>query len=211
MTLDGKVATSTGDSKWISGDDSRARAHRWRAELDAVAVGSGTVAADDPLLTARVEAVPRQPIRVVFDTEARLPVDSQLVRSVDQAPLMVICGRAASRRSTEALAAAGAEVVVVSGENESARARAALDELGSRGVQSLLLEGGPHLVGAFLDAGEIDVVHAFVAPILAGGRNAKPAVEGEGVELIGDAPRAVWSDVERIGDDFLITARFREW
>ena len=211
MTLDGKVATSSGDSKWISGEDSRARAHRWRAELDAVAVGIGTVLADDPLLTARVEAVPRQPHRVVFDSEARLPLDSQLVRSTADAPLTVICGRAAGRRPVEALKAAGAEVVVVSGENEGARVGAALDELGSRGIQSLLLEGGPHLTGAFLDAGEIDVAHAFVAPMLAGGRNAKPPIEGEGIERIAAARRALSTDVERIGDDVLVTARFSEW
>src|ERR671928_2086698 len=115
MTLDGKVATSTGDSRWISGEASRARAHRWRAELDAVAVGIGTAAIDDPLLTARVEAVPHQPRRVVFDSEARLQPDSSLVRSVDEAPLIVICSRASARTRTQALEAAGAEVVTVSG------------------------------------------------------------------------------------------------
>ena len=211
MTLDGKVATSSGDSQWISGEDSRARAHRWRAESDAVAVGIGTALSDDPLLTARVEAVARQPRRVVFDSEARLPLDSRLVKTVDQAPLIVVTTRAASRRATEALAAAGAEVISVSGENEAAQVCSALDELGARDVQSILLEGGPHLTGAFLDAGEVDWMHAFVAPMVAGGRHAKPPVEGEGIERIADARHAIWSDVERIGDDFLISARFSEW
>ena len=86
MTLDGKVATSTGDSQWISGEASRARAHRWRAESDAVAVGIGTALADDPRLTARIEGVARQPRRVVFDSEARLPLDSQLVRGRGRGP-----------------------------------------------------------------------------------------------------------------------------
>ncbi|HEX8066109.1 MAG TPA: bifunctional diaminohydroxyphosphoribosylaminopyrimidine deaminase/5-amino-6-(5-phosphoribosylamino)uracil reductase RibD [Thermoleophilaceae bacterium] len=211
MTLDGKVATSSGDSRWISGEASRARAHRWRAESDAVAVGVGTALADDPLLTARVEAVARQPRRVVFDSEARLPLDSRLVRSVDESPVSVVCTRAAPRTATEALAAAGVDVIVVAGENEAARVSAALDELGAREVQSLMLEGGPHLAGAFMDAGEIDVVHAFVAPILAGGRNARAAVEGEGIEAIGAARRAVATEVERIEDDVLISARFGEW
>jgi diaminohydroxyphosphoribosylaminopyrimidine deaminase / 5-amino-6-(5-phosphoribosylamino)uracil reductase len=211
MTLDGKVATSTGDSQWISGEDSRARAHRWRAELDAVVVGIGTALSDDPLLTARVEAVARQPSRVVFDSEARLPFDSKLVQSIDEAPLIVICGRAAPRRATEGLEAAGAEVIVVSGENEGARVAAALDELGARGIQSVLLEGGPHLTGAFLDAGEIDVVHAFVAPMLTGGRHAKAPVEGEGVERIAAGRRALSTEVERLGDDVLISSRFAEW
>jgi diaminohydroxyphosphoribosylaminopyrimidine deaminase/5-amino-6-(5-phosphoribosylamino)uracil reductase len=211
MTLDGKVATSTGDSRWISGEASRARAHRWRAELDGVAVGIGTALADDPLLTARVEAVPHQPSRVVFDSEARLPVDSSLVQSIDEAPLIVICTRAAARTRTQGLTSAGVEVITVAGENESARVRAALDELGSRGVQSLLLEGGPHIAGAFLDAGEIDEMRVFVAPIVAGGRQARSPIEGAGFQLIGAARRAVAHDVEQIADDVLITARLQEW
>src|SRR3954449_11872998 len=102
-TLDGRVATARGDSKWISNEASRARAHRWRAECDAVAVGIGTVLADDPLLTARVEGVDRQPQRVVFDSEARLPLTSQLVRTAREAPVTVVCSRAAKRTATEAL------------------------------------------------------------------------------------------------------------
>ena len=97
MTLDGKVATATGDSQWISGEVSRARAHRWRAESDAVAVGIGTALMDDPRLTARIEGVARQPRRVVFDSEARLPLTSQLVRGVADVPVTVVCSRAATR------------------------------------------------------------------------------------------------------------------
>ena len=108
MTLDGKVATRTGDSQWISGEASRARAHRWRAESDAVAVGIGTALVDDPRLTARIEGVARQPRRVVFDSEARLPLDSQLVqRAWPTCPLIVVCSRAASRTSVQALESAG--------------------------------------------------------------------------------------------------------
>src|SRR5262249_16966264 len=98
MTLDGKVATRTGDSKWISNEASRARAQRWRAECDAVGVGIGTALTDAPLLTARVEGVARQPRRVVFDAEARLPVQSRLVQSAGETPLTVVASRAASRR-----------------------------------------------------------------------------------------------------------------
>ena len=211
MTLDGKVATSTGDSRWISGEASRARAHRWRAELDAVAVGIGTVLADDPLLSARVEAVPRQPRRVVFDSEARLPVDGSLARSVGESPVIVVCSRAAPRRHVQALEAAGIEAITVTGENEAARVRAALDELGHREIQSLLLEGGPHLAGAFLDAGEVDEMRVFVAPLLAGGREARSPVEGQGFQLIGASRRAIATEVEQIGDDVLIAARLTEW
>jgi diaminohydroxyphosphoribosylaminopyrimidine deaminase/5-amino-6-(5-phosphoribosylamino)uracil reductase len=211
MTLDGKVATRSGDSQWISGESSRARAHRWRAECDAVAVGIQTATRDDPLLTARIEGVARQPRRVVFDSEASLALDSQLVRSAGEVALILVCSRAAKRTQTDALRSAGVEVIVATGENESARVCSALDELGERDVQSLLLEGGPHLAGAFLEAGEIDEARMFVAPLLAGGREARAAIEGEGVERIGEALRAVDLDVERIEDDVLITARLREW
>lgn len=211
MTIDGRVATTTGDSKWISGEASRARAHRWRAEADAVAVGIGTAIADDPELTARIESVSSQPRRVVFDAEACLPVASRLVRSAGEAPVVLICSRGASSTATQALAAAGVDVVAVVGEDERARVRGALEELGAREVQSLLLEGGPHLAGAFFDAGEIDEMRTFVAPLVAGGLEARAAIEGRGVEGIDAAPRALATDVERIDDDVLITARLKEW
>ncbi|HEV2060130.1 MAG TPA: bifunctional diaminohydroxyphosphoribosylaminopyrimidine deaminase/5-amino-6-(5-phosphoribosylamino)uracil reductase RibD, partial [Solirubrobacteraceae bacterium] len=116
MTLDGKVATRTGDSQWISDESSRARAHRWRASLDAVAVGIGTALADDPQLTSRVESVHHQPRRIVFDSTARLPLDSQLVRAAPEPALTVVVSRAARRSAMEALAMAGAEVLVAPGE-----------------------------------------------------------------------------------------------
>jgi diaminohydroxyphosphoribosylaminopyrimidine deaminase/5-amino-6-(5-phosphoribosylamino)uracil reductase len=103
------------------------------------------------------------------------------------------------------------EVIVAPGENEGARVRSALSELGARGVQSLLLEGGPHLAGAFLDAGEIDEVRLFVAPMLVGGRHARVPLEGQGVEAIDAARRALASEVERVHDDVLIRARMTEW
>jgi diaminohydroxyphosphoribosylaminopyrimidine deaminase/5-amino-6-(5-phosphoribosylamino)uracil reductase len=211
MSLDGKVATRTGDSRWISGKASRARAHRWRAESDAVAVGIGTARHDDPQLTSRVEGVARQPRRVVFDSEARLSLDSRLVRGVGDVPLTVICGRAASRTAVQALEAAGVDVIVATGPTEAARVESALDELGSREIQSLLLEGGPHLAGAFLEAGAIDELRIFVAPLLVGGREAKTTIEGIGIQHIAAASRAVAVDVDRIEDDVLITARLREW
>ena len=211
MTLDGKVATRTGDSQWISGRLSRARAHRWRAESDAVAVGIGTALVDDPQLTARIEGVARQPRRVVFDSEARLPVDSKLVRGVSEVPLTLVCSRAAARTSVQALEAAGLDVIVATGENEGARVASALDELGSRDIQSLLLEGGPHIAGAFLEAGEIDEARMFIAPIFSGGRGARTAVEGIGIEQISASPRALNVEVDRIEDDVLIVARLKEW
>jgi diaminohydroxyphosphoribosylaminopyrimidine deaminase / 5-amino-6-(5-phosphoribosylamino)uracil reductase len=211
MTLDGKVATRSGDSKWISGEESRRLAHRWRAECDAVAVGVGTALADDPLLTARLEGVSHQPRRVVFDSLGRLPLDAQLVRGARRTPLTIVVSRAAPRSATDALEAHGAEVIVAPGENEPARVCSALDQLAAAGVTSILLEGGPHLAGAFLDAGEIDEIRLFLAPVILGGRTARDPLEGEGVEQIADAVRALTLDCERIDDDLLVSARLREW
>jgi len=215
MTLDGKVATPTGDSKWISGEDSRALAHQWRASSDAVIVGIGTALADNPLLTARPSGLPaelaRQPRRVVFDTLARLPPSSQLVAAAQEVPLTVVVSRAAAHADTDALEAGGAQVLVATGENEPARVRSALDQLGAMGVAGALLEGGPHLAGAFLDAGEIDEIRLFLAPLLLGGSSARDPLEGKGVERISEALRALTLDSQRIGDDLLISARLREW
>ena len=211
MTLDGKVATRTGDSKWISGEDSRRRAHAWRAECDAIAVGIGTALTDDPLLTARLDGVVRQPRRVVFDSEGRLPIDSKLARSAHEAPLTVVVSRAARRLATDAFEAAGADVIVATGEHEPARVRSALDQLGADEVTSILLEGGPHLAGAFLDAGEVDEIRLFIAPVVVGGSRARDPMEGQGAELMADAQRALSMCVERIGDDVLLSARLREW
>ena len=210
-TLDGKVATASGDSKWISSEASRARAHRWRAEVDAVVVGIHTVMADDPLLTARVDAVPRQPTRVVFDSEASLKVDSKLVASLDQAPLIVVCSRAAHRTSMSALESVGVDVIVATGQNEPARLRSALDALGARGIQSVLLEGGPHLAGTFFDVDEIDEFRVFVAPIVMGGAASLPVLGGQGVESVAQSQRAVDFEHEHIDGDLLISARLREW
>ncbi|MHB1837493.1 MAG: RibD family protein, partial [Solirubrobacteraceae bacterium] len=212
MSLDGKVATGSGDSKWISGEDSRALAHQWRAELDAVAVGIGTALADDPLLTARPRGeVARQPRRIVFDSLARLPSDSRLLRDARTTPVTVVVSRAAPRPATGVLAAHGADVIVATGENEPARIVSALDQLGAAGISSILLEGGPHLAGAFLDAGEIDELRLFLAPLIVGGRSARDPLEGEGAERIAGAVRAGELACEPIGDDLLIRARLREW
>jgi diaminohydroxyphosphoribosylaminopyrimidine deaminase / 5-amino-6-(5-phosphoribosylamino)uracil reductase len=215
MTLDGKVATRTGDSQWISGEDSRSLGHRWRAAVDAVAVGIGTALADDPQLTARPEGQPaepsHQPRRVVFDTLARLPPSSRLVTAAAETPLTVVVSRAAARSDTDALEVAGAQVLVATGENEPARVRSALEQLGALGVASVLLEGGPHLAGAFLDAGEIDEVRLFLAPLLLGGSAARDPLEGMGVERISEAMRALTFDCSRVGEDLLVSARLREW
>jgi diaminohydroxyphosphoribosylaminopyrimidine deaminase/5-amino-6-(5-phosphoribosylamino)uracil reductase len=230
MTLDGKVATRSGDSKWISGPDSRHRAHQWRAECDAVAVGIGTALADDPQLTARFgefepdardanggpgdgddSLLVRQPRRVVFDSLGRLPIDSRLIRDAREIPLTVVVSRAAPRSASVNLEAHGAEVIVATGENEHARVCSALDQLGAAGITSIMLEGGPHLAGAFLEAGEIDEIRLFLAPLILGGRTARDPLEGEGVDQISEAVQALTLSCERVEDDLLISARIRDW
>jgi diaminohydroxyphosphoribosylaminopyrimidine deaminase/5-amino-6-(5-phosphoribosylamino)uracil reductase len=213
VSLDGRVASSRGDSQWISGEASRGLVHRWRAASDAVCVGIGTALADDPMLTARhggSTPPPRQPTRVVFDSEARLRLDSRLVESVDEAPLVVFASPAAPAARTRALQEAGVEVVVCDGD-PPARVAAAMAELGRREITSLLLEGGPTLAGSFLDAGEVDELRLFIAPIVLGGAGAKPLVAGKGAALIAEATPALAMDSERSGRDLLVRARLREW
>jgi diaminohydroxyphosphoribosylaminopyrimidine deaminase/5-amino-6-(5-phosphoribosylamino)uracil reductase len=183
ISLDGRTETAPGDSPWITGEASRSLVHRWRAESDAIAVGIGTVLADDPLLTARDIEGARQPLRVVFDRRARLPLDSKLLGSLDVSPLLAVVGPEADAGP---LREAGAEVLVADG------IAPALAELGRRGVTSLFLEGGRTLAAAFAAAGEIDESRTFVGPVLLGG--------GSRVEAL-----------EAGAEDTLITARFREW
>ncbi len=182
MSLDGRTSTQPGDSPWISGERSRELVHRWRAESDAIAVGIGTVLADDPLLTARIPDA-RQPIRVVFDRQARFPLDSQLLRTLDESPVLVVVS---PRADASALRGVGVEVLVADGVD------AALAELGRREITSLFLEGGPTLAAAFADADEIDEARVFVAPVLLAGSKRIAAVD-PGVE------------------DTLIETRFKEW
>jgi diaminohydroxyphosphoribosylaminopyrimidine deaminase/5-amino-6-(5-phosphoribosylamino)uracil reductase len=211
MTLDGKVATRTGDSKWISGEESRLLSHHWRAERDAVVVGIGTALADDPQLTARIGGVTRQPRRVVFDSEARTPVDSQLVQMAPEIPLTVVVSRAAPRAATTRWRWRAPR-------SSSPPARTSPPACVPRSTSSAprtsprsCSMGGPKLAGAFLDAGEVDEVRLFLAPVLLGARTARDPIEGEGVERIDDALRALTLDCERIGEDVLVSARLREW
>jgi len=221
MSLDGRTSTAPGDSRWISSEPSRELVHRWRAESDAIAVGIGTVLADDPVLTARLPDA-RQPLRVVFDRHARLPLDSQLVGTLDQAPVLVVVWPEADPSRTAVLRDAGAEILVADG------IEPALGELGRRNITSLFLEGGPTLAAAFQAVDQLDEARTFIAPTLLGGyRDAPRAGGADAGKPRTDASRPpagppaaatgparlqpLSHTVKPIGDDVLITARFKEW
>lgn len=212
ISLDGFTATTDGESRWISGAESRALVHTWRSDADAVAVGIGTVLADDPLLTARdtgADPVPgRQPARVVFDSTARLPLGSALVGSLDQAPLLVLTGPEAATARVSALRQAGVAVIELAGDRDR-RLALGLAELGRRGITSLLVEGGAELAGSLLRAGEVDELRVFIAPLVIG--RGRPLAAGAGVGRIGDAAAALEVSWGRCGEDMLANARLREW
>lgn len=208
MTLDGKIATRTGDSRWISSEASRAVAHAMRGRVDAVLVGRGTVERDDPLLTAR-PAGPRVARRVVLDSRARLPLTSRLVATAAEAPVLVACGAQAAAGRRTKLERAGCEVLVLPGDDRRARLGALLAELGRRRLTNVLVEGGGEVLGSFLDAGWLDEVHVFIAPLVIGGRDATTAVAGEGCEQISSALRLERPEVSHIEGDVYLHGTLR--
>jgi diaminohydroxyphosphoribosylaminopyrimidine deaminase/5-amino-6-(5-phosphoribosylamino)uracil reductase len=212
MSLDGRTSTAPGDSPWISGEQSRELVHRWRAESDVIAVGLGTVLADDPLLTARADsAAPysrmagskrsavRQPVRVVFDRQARLPLDSQLLATLDQSPVLVVVSPDADQDRVDALKDAGAEIL------GATDIETALRGLGRREITSLFLEGGRTLASAFAAAGHLDESRTFIAPVLLGGGDAASS------DLRSARVTALHTAAEQVGEDVLVIARYKEW
>jgi diaminohydroxyphosphoribosylaminopyrimidine deaminase/5-amino-6-(5-phosphoribosylamino)uracil reductase len=199
MTLDGKLATRTGDSKWISNEASRRRVHELRGRMDAILVGIGTVLADDPLLTARPPG-PRTATRIVLDSRGRTPPTCQLAATARTVPTLIVT----AGDEAAALRQVGCEVRAVDAEDGRPSVGALLDELGRRRMTNVLVEGGSEVLGSFLDAGEIDEVHVFIAPRLAGGREALSPVGGRGVGRIAEAlPLAGWQ-VEVVEGDVLL-------
>ena len=184
MTLDGRIASPSGASKWISNAASRTVVHQLRGRMDAIVVGIGTALADDPLLTAR-PAGSRVATRIVFDSGARLPVNSQLVRTVNQAPLLIVTGPLAPRDNIERLRHKEVDVIECGPSPAAAAAGhpdpvAVLNELGRRRMTNVLVEGGSALLGAFFDRQLIDEAHVFIAPKLLGGAGAKSPLAGAG-------------------------------
>jgi diaminohydroxyphosphoribosylaminopyrimidine deaminase/5-amino-6-(5-phosphoribosylamino)uracil reductase len=203
MTLDGKMATRTGDSKWISNEASRRRVHALRGRMDAILVGIGTALADDPLLTARPPG-PRTALRIVLDSQGRLPLTSQLVRTAHETPVLIVTSETRDAKRQEELSALGCEVYPLPGEGARPSVPALLDELGRRRLTNVLVEGGAEVLGSFRDADAIDEVHVFIAPRLAGGASAKTPIGGQGVARIKEAlPLAQWQ-VEMIEGDLFV-------
>jgi diaminohydroxyphosphoribosylaminopyrimidine deaminase/5-amino-6-(5-phosphoribosylamino)uracil reductase len=209
-SLDGKIATASGESRWISGAASRALVHRWRADSDAVAVGIGTALADDPSLTARdVEGPVRQPARVVFDAQARLPLDSSLVAGAHgEHPVIVLASEDAPAGRVAALTAAGVDVVPLAG-GPAERIAGGLRVLADLGVQSVFVEGGAGLAAALVAAGAVDRIAWFLAPMLIGGSGAPSALGGDGAETLALAPRLRDLTAVRVGEDVLVSGRLR--
>ncbi|MCE9566693.1 MAG: bifunctional diaminohydroxyphosphoribosylaminopyrimidine deaminase/5-amino-6-(5-phosphoribosylamino)uracil reductase RibD [Planctomycetes bacterium] len=202
MTLDGKIATRTSDSKWISGEESRRRVHELRGRVDAVIVGRGTVVADDPLLTAR-PAGPRVAARVVVTASGDLPERCQLRESVREG-LVLIYTAMGNEGKFAGWRADGAEVVALPANDNRLSLDAVLADLGKRRFTNVLVEGGAGLLGSFLDAKAADEFHVFIAPKIVGGDSALSPVAGRGVKLMADAFELAECTFEPSGRDVYV-------
>ncbi|MEZ4459730.1 MAG: bifunctional diaminohydroxyphosphoribosylaminopyrimidine deaminase/5-amino-6-(5-phosphoribosylamino)uracil reductase RibD [bacterium] len=200
MTLDGKIATRTGHSEWVSGEVSRAHVHGLRNTLDAILVGAGTVRLDDPRLTCRVEAG-RDPVRVLLDSQLSV---APTARIFDTAGTLVFCASTAPTTNYNALLKKGAQVIPVGRTDGKLDVVCVLNELGARGIASVLVEGGGAVLGSFFDAGMVDHVMAFVAPKIAGGLEAPGPVAGAGIVRMTDSHRLVNVTYRQSGEDLLI-------
>lgn len=210
MSMDGRVATDTGESRWISGSKSRRLVHQWRAWSDAVLIGAGTLAKDDPRLTVRETECVRQPLRVVVDKQLGLRKESALVRSVGEGPVLAVCGPEVPEARRKEVESWGVETAAVSldpGGQVDPLAVARL--LASKGIHYVLLEGGPTLAGAWWKAGLIDKVAAFVCPLVISGRKTAGPLMGEGALWIDEAVRLVDVEATEVGEDMLVTGYLR--
>ena len=209
MSVDGKIASVSGDSKWITSEEARCHARVLRGKVDAVVVGIETALSDDPRLTARDmdgNNIDRQPLRVIIDSSGRTPPDCQLFR--EPGPVMVAVANAPEER-TAGLCAAGAQVVPVPSEDGTVDLQALLSALGEREITSVMVEGGGRLVGSLFDLGLIDKVIAYIAPVVLGGRESPTPVAGAGAATMEEAMRLMRTRVEVIGEDVVMTGYVR--
>jgi len=209
-SLDGRVATASGDSKWVTGESARDRAHQERAWVDAVLVGSGTVLADDPMLTARPGGRPatRQPARVVLDSRGRVSATATFLHQPGHA--IVATAPAAPDGWKRAIAATGAQVIECESDGRGINLHQLLATLGRRGVMSAWVEGGPALLGSMLDEQLADELWAFIAPVVIGG-DGLPAVGGRGATTVSEAFRLVDPHLEELPPDILVRGYTGMW
>jgi len=208
QSLDGKIATHAGDSKWISDPRARAHAHRIRGRMDAIIVGLNTVLSDDPQLTCRLGRVRRVATRIVLDSRLRTPPAARLVRSARRKPTWIVCATNAPRGRAETLEAAGCVVRRVARDREGLSLPAVLDLLGSDGMTNVLVEGGGRLLGGFIDRRLADELCVYVAPLLIGGSDAVSAIGGTGPDTVRGALRLPESTtIRRLGDGWLARVR----
>lgn len=206
MTLDGRIATVSGESQWISGTLSRGEVHRLRGLVDAVVVGGGTAAADDPLLTAR-PAGPRVATRIVVAGKRLPPLTSRLMGSIEQGPVLIVVPADADDAAVERLRIAGAEVMILPVADPALQVTELLTQLGRRQMTNVLVEGGGGLLGSFLTADQIDEVQLYLAPKLVGGAAAPGPVAGAGLSRLVDSPQFDLVSVTRLDDDVRLIAR----
>lgn len=207
QSLDGVIATRTGDSKWITDEACRAHAHRTRGRVDAVIVGVNTVLRDDPQLTCRAASPRRIATRIVLDTQLRTPVTATLVRTARRTPTWLVCGSRAARRREARLTAASCIVHRLPAGPAGVDLSALLSLLGERGMANVLVEGGGRVLGEFVDGRLADEVHLYTAPLLLGGADAIGALHARGVERIRDAARLRMLESRRIGGGWFHRAR----
>ncbi len=204
MTLDGKIAAHTGDSKWVTDVSARMRVQEMRRIYMGIMVGSGTVVADDPMLNCRLEGEVRQPVRIVVDSVARIAMDTRLVTTAGSYRTVVAHTADAAPGKLQRLADCGVETLLCGSQDGHVDCADMLLQLGKMGIDSILLEGGGQLNETFLRNGLIDEVYAFIAPKLVGGKEAKTPVEGQGFDRMSDAVELKNVTVEMIGKDVLV-------
>ena len=203
MSLDGKIATVTGESQWISGESSRRKVHSLRHELAGIMVGIETIIKDDPQLTSRT-LNSRNPIRIVVDSHLRIPIASKVLTQQDKAKTIVATTKRANNEKLDTLKQMGIEVIVIKVKCERVDLRELMKVIGAKGIDSILLEGGANLNFSALEEGIVDKIHSYIAPIIIGGKEAKTAVEGAGVHSLNNAFQIDRMTAVMVGEDLFV-------
>ncbi len=202
MTADGKIATRTGKSQWITCEASRRHVHETRKRVSAIMCGIGTVLADDPMLNCRTE-LPSHPVRIVCDSRLRLPLNSRIVQTARDIPVIVAACEPNPEKQAQ-LEKAGVQVLMLPSENGHVSLNALMHVLGEMHLDSVLIEGGAELHEAALRAGIVQQIQIYIAPTIFGGRKAKTAIAGTGIDEISEAYHLSAPEITRIGDDILL-------